>query len=111
MLCLADIASSEKKCNLMVFDEFEAGLDNVSKKIMAEDMIPLLHKRVPSMYLITHNLDIPESEFDGSLKVIRENNRSIVVTTHKANRSKDNKQEQVPNKSENKKTTKMKESK
>lgn len=99
MLTMADVASSDKQCNLLVLDELERGLDKQSRQIMAEEVIPLLKNKKPSLFLITHSLAVDESNFDAKLVITKKNqcskidfqNRRELVRVGKKKKSKKSK--------------------
>lgn len=76
MLTMADVASSEKQCNLMVLDELERGLDAQSRQNMSEDVITLLKHKKPSLFLITHSLNIDPTNFDAELRITKKHQMS-----------------------------------
>ena len=76
MLTMSDVASSEKSCNLLVLDELERGLDKQSRQIMSEEVIPLLKHKKPSLFLITHSLEIDQGVFDHDLIITKKNQQS-----------------------------------
>ena len=78
MLTMADVASSEKQCNLLVLDELERGLDAQSRDIMADEIIPLLKNKKPSLFLITHSLDVDPSNWDAELMIVKKNQQSTI---------------------------------
>lgn len=78
MLTMADVASSEKQCNLLVLDELERGLDRPSRRIMSEEIIPLLKHKKPSLFLITHSLDVDREHVNSYLTIVKKNQRSRI---------------------------------
>jgi DNA repair exonuclease SbcCD ATPase subunit len=79
MLTLADVAFANKRCNLMVWDEFEGGLDKVSRDILADEVIPILSKKFPSIYVTTHRLGIGRENINAELTITRKDNKSSVA--------------------------------
>ena len=79
LLTLGDVASSAKSCNLQVLDELERGVDTQSKRLIAEEIVTLMRNSKPSLYLITHSLDISPDQCDAKLMVVKEHQRT---TTH-----------------------------
>lgn len=78
MLTMADVASDEKQCNLLVLDELERGLDKPSRRIMSEEIIPLLKHKKPSLFLITHSLDVDREHVDSYMTITKKNQQSTV---------------------------------
>ena len=81
LLTLGDIASQEKSCNLQVLDELERGVDTPSKRIIAEDVVQMLRYMKPSLFLITHSLDIPQSACDSKLTVTKKDQQTTTEFT------------------------------
>lgn len=81
MLTMSDVASSEKQCNLLVLDELERGLDPLSRQIMSEEVIPLLKHKKPSLFLITHSLEVEPTVFDHELVITKQNQQSTTKFT------------------------------
>lgn len=91
MLTMSDVASSEKQCNLLVLDELERGLDAASRQIMSEEVIPLLKHKKPSLFLITHSLEVEPTVFDSELVVSKKNQQSTTTfkrSTHSIKKNK-----------------------
>lgn len=88
LLTLGDVASDSKSCNLQVLDELERGVDIQSKRILSEEIIPLMRHMKPSLYLITHSLDVPPDQCDSKLVVTKQNQQTTTAFTylHKPNK-------------------------
>lgn len=78
MLTMADVASDEKQCNLLVLDELERGLDKPSRRIMSDEIIPLLKHKKPSLFLITHSLDVDREHVDSYMTITKKNQQSTI---------------------------------
>lgn len=76
LLTLGDVAASEKSCNLQVFDELERGMDAQSKRILTEDVLPLLAHQKPSLFVIAHTLDIPRQDVNAELQLLRKHEQT-----------------------------------
>lgn len=82
LLTLGDVASDSKSCNLQVLDELERGVDIQSKRILSEEIIPLMRHMKPSLFLITHSLDVPSDQCDSKLVVTKQNQQTTTAFTY-----------------------------
>ena len=76
LLTLGDVASDSKSCNLQVLDELERGVDIQSKRILSEEIIPLMRHMKPSLYLITHSFGRSTGPMDSKLVVTKQNQQT-----------------------------------
>ena len=81
LLTLGDVAADSKSCNLQVLDELERGVDVQSKRILSEEIIPLIRHMKPSLFLITHSLDVPADQCDSKLIVTKQNQQTTTKFT------------------------------
>lgn len=79
MLTLLDIVADDRKSNMLVLDETDRHMDRNSLHLMADTVIPLLRGRVPSLYVISHQLPLNRADFDHEMVVTKKNERSVVT--------------------------------
>jgi DNA repair exonuclease SbcCD ATPase subunit len=53
ILSILPFIRSQDRCNLLILDEIEAGLDDPSKELFVEKFLPILMKIIPNIFLIT----------------------------------------------------------
>jgi len=82
IMTLIDIIPENKRSNLLFLDELESGLDPVNRSLIAELLIPMLRKRKPSLFVISHSLNMPRAIFDTEVVVTRENSQGSIKVTN-----------------------------
>lgn len=71
MLTLMSQVAPEKRTNVLIIDEADAGLDDLGKRLMAELLLVMMKAAKPTMYVITHQLQIERGVIDGNLIVTK----------------------------------------
>lgn len=78
IMTLIDIIPTSKRCNVLILDEPEKGLDTVNRGLVADIWIPLLRNKRETMMLITHSLDIRRRDIDDEIVITRKKNKATM---------------------------------
>jgi DNA repair exonuclease SbcCD ATPase subunit len=72
MLTLAELVAPEKRTNLLVLDEPDRAYDTYGQQLLANLLIPLMRKKKPSMFVITHQLHLNPQHVDAEFIVTKQ---------------------------------------
>ena len=74
MLTLSELVASEKRTNLLVLDETDRSCDPYGQRLIADLLIPLMRRSRPSMFVITHQLQLNSAHVDLDMHVTKHEN-------------------------------------
>lgn len=72
MLTLSELVAPEKRTNLLVLDETDRSCDAYGQQLIANLLIPLMRKSRPSMFVITHQLQLNPAHVDAEMVVTKQ---------------------------------------